>query len=203
MPPKRKIARKKQEHKSNIQEAGEDPKKEEREEEIEEESIDEQEIEIDDDLGDDNEIDDEDKEISPDDDNDGDDDGNDDGNDDCAYKFAAEYSDSEDELEVSFDDDNVDEVDEKVIENESRSCKPFLTNYEWVRLVSDRARDLTSGAKPMVKNIEGMSPKQIAEFELNYAIKNKERIFPLKLERVLPNGKKEFWYVDELIKIHV
>lgn len=123
----------------------------------------------------------------------------------CLYKFAKmndedEDNDDEDEDDEDFVflDDDKDDKDDKNSEQVYRSSKPFLTKYEWVRLISDRAKALSLAAKPMLNNVEGMSPKEIAEYELTYAIKNKTRIFPYKLRRKMPNDKIEVWYVDEL-----
>ena len=67
-----------------------------------------------------------------------------------------------------------------------------MLKYERVRLLGDRAQQLALGAKPMLKNIEGLSTKEIAELEI------KNNVIPLIIERPLPNGKKERWYISEL-----
>jgi DNA-directed RNA polymerase subunit K/omega len=53
------------------------------------------------------------------------------------------------------------------------------------------------GAKPLVKNIEGLPYDVIAEEEL------KLNMIPFKIKRPLPNGKVEIWTLDELDKSHL
>lgn len=148
-----------------------------------------------------NEIDNEDKELSigdneneEDDDNKEDDEVKSEHGDKCIYNYANKTvdDDNSEEDEQVFDDDPVDCVEVLVPENK-RKTKPFLTKYERVRLLGDRTQQLTLGAKPMIKNTENLTPKQIAEIELE------KNVIPLIIERPLPNGKKERWYVKELL----
>jgi len=112
-------------------------------------------------------------------------------NEQCPYKYAEDYSDSDAETEIIFDDDSLVQNDD-IITNENRITKPFLTKYERVRLLGDRTQQLTLGAKPMIKNAENLPPKKIAELEIE------KNVVPLILLRPLPNGKKEKWYIKEL-----
>ena len=70
--------------------------------------------------------------------------------------------------------------------------KPILTKYEFVRLLTDRTKQLAQGAKPMLKNIQGLSSKEIAKLEL------KNKIIPLIIERPVPNSHVERWKLTEL-----
>jgi DNA-directed RNA polymerase subunit K/omega len=70
--------------------------------------------------------------------------------------------------------------------------KPILTKYEFVRLLTDRTKQLAQGAKPMLKNVENMSSKEIAKLEL------KNKIIPLIIERPIPNSNSERWKLSEL-----
>ena len=108
----------------------------------------------------------------------------------CLYNYPNENSD--DEIELVFDDDE--EQNQKLSENSQsqRITKPILYNYERVRLLGDRTQQLTLGAKPMVKNTENLTPKQIAQLEIEH------NVIPLIIERPLPNGKRERWYISEL-----
>jgi len=67
-----------------------------------------------------------------------------------------------------------------------------MTIFERVRLLGDRAKQLSLGAKPMIKGLETVNPKEVAKLELE------KGVMPLIIERVLPNGKKERWYTHEL-----
>ena len=72
-----------------------------------------------------------------------------------------------------------------------------LTKYEMVRILGERTKQLTMGAKPLIKNYKGIPYEKIAEEEL---LKN---ILPFKIKRFLPNGKYEIWTLDELNKEHL
>lgn len=112
----------------------------------------------------------------------------------CIYKHADEGSDDEfdDINEEIFSDDKDDEkLPERVPDNE-RITKPIMTKYEMVRLLGIRTRQIALGAKPMIKNTDNLSSKEIAALEL------KMNMIPLIIIRPLPNGRKEYWRVSEL-----
>jgi DNA-directed RNA polymerase subunit K/omega len=129
--------------------------------------------------------------------------------------------DDDDELVIDVDNDNdktnldEEEVDynyvdyngfetEIPIENNSEyisienriSCNR-LTKYEMVRILGERTKQLTMGAKPLIKNFESLSYDKISEEEL------KLNMIPFKIKRPLPNGKFEIWTLDELKKDHL
>ena len=114
--------------------------------------------------------------------------------DECLYRKAKvknlDKDDDNEELEEVYDDDNLN-FDE-VVKPENRITKPFMTIFERVRLLGDRAKQLSLGAKPMIKGLETMNPKEIAKLELE------KGVLPLIIERVLPNGRKERWRINEL-----
>lgn len=127
-----------------------------------------------------------------------DDDG--DGDDDCSYdggkksKKKIGIIDKEDDGD-DFDNVNIDENELKTdiyVKTEDRRTSPYLFSYERVRLLGDRTAQLAQGAKPMIKGVNGMTPRDIALIELE------KKIIPLKIIRPLPNGKKEMWSLDEL-----
>lgn len=111
----------------------------------------------------------------------------------CFYKFAVtkvkDDSDSED-FDEYFDDD--DKMYDSFLDKENRISLPILTKYERVRVLADRVKYLTLGAKPMLKNTVGMTDEEIAKEELE------QKVLPFIIERVLPNGKKERWELNEL-----
>ena len=67
-----------------------------------------------------------------------------------------------------------------------------MTIYERVRIIGERATQLSYGAKPMIKNVNNLEPKEIAKLELQ------EKLIPLIIIRTLPNGQKEKWKISEL-----
>ena len=153
----------------------------------------------DDTFGDDNaEIDDEDKEMSSDDEknedleNENDDKeskAGDEYDEKCIYNIADE---SDEEMDIVFDDDNEITHDINIVPPENRITKPWLTKYERVNILGVRSQQLTLGAKPMLESTDGLTPKEIAELEL------KHNVIPLIIERPLFKGKKEHWYIHEL-----
>ena len=71
-----------------------------------------------------------------------------------------------------------------------------MTIYERVRLLGERAKQISLGAKPMVKNVDNLGPKEIARLELE------QKVLPLIIIRTLPNGLKEKWRVNELLIVN-
>ena len=83
------------------------------------------------------------------------------------------------------------------LKKEDRITRNKLTKYEMVRILGERTKQLTMGAKPLIKNIIGLPYDVIAEEEL------KLNMIPFKIKRPLPNGKVEIWTLDELDKSHL
>ena len=94
------------------------------------------------------------------------------------------------EIEKCFDDDN--KLFDTFVDDNDRITYPIITKYEHVRVICDRAKHLSCGAKPMISNVETLNSKQIAEEEF------KNRVLPFIIVRTLPNGKKEKWKLSEL-----
>jgi DNA-directed RNA polymerase I, II, and III subunit RPABC2 len=89
------------------------------------------------------------------------------------------------------------EIEEIILNKEDRISSNRLTKYEMVRILGERTKQLTMGAKPLIKNYETLSYDKIAEEEL------KNNMIPFKIKRPLPNGKFEIWTLDELMKDHL
>lgn len=116
----------------------------------------------------------------------------------CIYDYTKDDDDDDDVQDVTFDDDDDDGADTyfdrtNIVAKKDRISKPILTKYERVRLLGERTQQLTLNAKPMIKNVENMDPEQIATLEIE------NNVIPLIIERPLPNGDKERWYIHELI----
>jgi len=70
---------------------------------------------------------------------------------------------------------------------------PFLTKYERARILGQRAKQIESGAKPLVKVPENIIDGYIiAELEL------REKKIPFVIKRPLPDGSCEYWSVKDL-----
>jgi len=105
--------------------------------------------------------------------------------------------DDNDYFENMIDSEIKEEVEEKLLELNERISSNRLTKYEMVRILGERTKQLTLGAKPMVKNYQSLSYEKIAEEEL------KLNMIPYKIKRLLPNHKYEIWTLDELMKDHL
>lgn len=116
--------------------------------------------------------------------------------DDCIYRFTkkkGEYVADEDVDEEYFSEEEAFIPENEVFVPESqRITKPVMTKYERVRIIGDRTKQLSLGAKSMIKGVENMDPKDVAKLEL------KKKVMPLIIIRPLPSGKKEKWRVSEL-----
>ena len=107
----------------------------------------------------------------------------------------------EDENEYFEDDEELIEIqpDTSVsyVKKEERISANRLSKYEMVRILGERTKQLTMGAKPLIKNFQDLSYDRIAEEEL------KVNMIPYKIRRPLPNGKYELWNMEELTKTHL
>ena len=121
-----------------------------------------------------------------------------DGEEGCIYRFTGKKKKNVDilaefEAEDAFSDDDDKNIDTtKYADPDKRVTKNFMTIYERVRLLGERAKQLSLGAKSMIKNIENLNPKDVAKLELE------NKVIPLIIIRTLPNGVKEKWKVTEL-----
>lgn len=102
-----------------------------------------------------------------------------------------EYIDDNEEIEVQPD------TTVEYVKKEDRQSSAKLTKYEMVRILGERTKQLTMGAKALVKNHKDLPYERIAEEEL------KLNMIPFKIRRPLPNGKYEIWTLDELNKDHL
>ena len=115
------------------------------------------------------------------------------------YECAIEkmIDDNNDEIN-DFENSEIENVKEqKLLTNNERISSNRLSKYEMVRILGERTKQLTMGAKPLLKNYESLSYDKIAEEEL------KLNMIPFKIKRTLPNGKYEIWLLEELYKDHL
>ena len=120
----------------------------------------------------------------------------DEGDGDCLYRFTGKKKKAKDilaDIEVEddfFEDEQIETT--TFIESSKRITKKYMTIYERVRILGERAKQLSLGAKPLIKGVENMDPKVVARMELE------KKVIPLIIIRTLPNGQKEKWRVSEL-----
>jgi DNA-directed RNA polymerase subunit K/omega len=154
---------------------------------------------------DDNTVNSDDEKLKYDDDNDDNNDDNDDNNNDNDNSdiYEDEFYDNNDE-----ECNNVTKIINKLnihndikknktidyLTGENRISRPILTKYEYVRIIGERTKQLTMGAKPLITNINKLNYKEIAIAEL------KQNTLPFKIVRPLPNNQFELWDLNELEK---
>jgi len=70
---------------------------------------------------------------------------------------------------------------------------PFLTKYEKARILGQRAKQIESGATPLIKVPEGIIEAHIiAELELQ------QKRIPFIIRRPIPGGGSEYWNLKDL-----
>ena len=83
-----------------------------------------------------------------------------------------------------------------IVSKENRISDGFISEYEYVRVLSIRSKQIMLGGKIMLNNGEElrkrMSPREIAEMEI------KGKCCPLIIVREMCNGTVEKWSVNEL-----
>ena len=79
------------------------------------------------------------------------------------------------------------------IVDENHKTYPFLTKYERAKVLGLRITQLNKGAQPLIQYESNIIDNHlIAEREL------KEKQIPFIIMRPLPNGKKEYWRLQDL-----
>ena len=87
--------------------------------------------------------------------------------------------------------------DKGIIVDELHKTYPFITKYEYARVIGMRAKQLNNGADPFVKVDRGMiDGYTIALKEME------EKKIPFIIARPLPNGGREYWKLQDLQLIH-
>ena len=105
-----------------------------------------------------------------------------------------------DEEEINEEDINegVNKGDNKkvIVSKENRISDGFISEYEYVRVLSIRSKQIMLGGKIMLNNGEELrkrlTPREIAEMEI------KRKCCPLIIVREMCNGSVERWSVNEL-----
>ena len=83
-----------------------------------------------------------------------------------------------------------------IVNKEDRISDGFISEYEYVRVLSIRSKQIMLGGKIMLNNGEELrkrlTPREIAEMEI------KSKCCPLIIVREMCNGSVERWSVNEL-----
>lgn len=87
---------------------------------------------------------------------------------------------------------NNNEVHEKL--NDEKISQPYLTKYEYAKIIGIAAQQIESGRKPLIEPPASYThPIDIAEYEL------KQKKTPIIIKRKLPNDICEYFTLDQLI----
>ena len=83
-----------------------------------------------------------------------------------------------------------------IIKDNNHMTIPILTKYEKARILGVRTNQLNNGAEPFIEVDEDViDGYQIAELEL------KAKKIPYIIQRPIPNGKCEFWRLEDLQQV--
>jgi DNA-directed RNA polymerase subunit K/omega len=70
---------------------------------------------------------------------------------------------------------------------------PYLTKYEKARILGQRAKQIETGAKPLVK-----VPENIVDGYLIAELELREKKIPFIIKRPIPGGAFEYWHLKDL-----
>lgn len=111
-------------------------------------------------------------------------------------------SDEESDEEEANDDSKEEEeedlsakIDPRVVLDHERITSPILNIYEMTRMIAVRTAQIEKGSPvvpPVTEMIHLVHAVDIAKEEL------KQRVIPIKLKRTRPDGKIEYWSIQEL-----
>lgn len=107
----------------------------------------------------------------------------------CDYEEIVEGDENE-RVEIFELDDNYD--NENIRRGDDRISLNRMSRYEMVRIIGERLKQLTLGAKCFIKNKDDFDYETLAREEL------KVKLIPFKIIRYLPNNVKEEWSINEL-----
>lgn len=92
---------------------------------------------------------------------------------------------------------NIVRNDKGIIVDDLHRTYPFISKYEYARIVGIRAKQLNNGADPFIKVARGVIDGfTIAKLEMD------AKKVPFIIARPLPNGSREYWKVQDLEMIH-
>lgn len=80
------------------------------------------------------------------------------------------------------------------LNNKNKISQPYLTKYEYAKIIGIAAQQIESGRKPLIEPPASYThPIDIAEYEL------KKKKTPIIIKRKLPNNLFEYFTLEQLI----
>ena len=107
-------------------------------------------------------------------------------------EYTSAHSDEDLEIDKVSNISDTEEMPQDIIIGKNKTALPFLTKYEYTKLIGTRVAQLNSGAKPLIKINNSETNEQIAIEEIN------KNTIPFKIKRPLPNGTYEIFDISEL-----
>ncbi len=82
----------------------------------------------------------------------------------------------------------------KEIQRTDKISQPYLTKYEYAKIIGIAAQQIESGREPLLDKIPKSytNPIDIATYELE------KKKTPFIIKRKLPNNEYEYWTIDQL-----
>jgi DNA-directed RNA polymerase I, II, and III subunit RPABC2 len=80
-----------------------------------------------------------------------------------------------------------------IIIDDLHKTVPFLTKYEMTRVLGQRAKQINSGAIPLIK-----VPNNVMDGYLIAKMELEQKKIPFIIKRPIPNGSCEYWSVNDL-----
>tara|TARA_Y100000389_G_scaffold180528_1_gene195410 strand:- start:601 stop:915 length:315 start_codon:yes stop_codon:yes gene_type:complete len=86
----------------------------------------------------------------------------------------------------------------KEIARTDKISQPYLTKYEYAKIIGISAQQIESGRKPLIDKIPSsyVNPIDIATYELE------KKKTPIIIKRKLPNNVYEYFTLDQLNILH-
>ena len=100
---------------------------------------------------------------------------------------------------IDVDEENIIENKFIVIENSKRISRNKMTRYEFVRIIGERTKQLTMGAKPLIKQSKLSQEFTYTEIAIEEL---KLNAIPFKIRRLVKDHY-EIWAIEELDKKHL
>ena len=113
-------------------------------------------------------------------------------------EFEIDIDDDEEEIDIDvLDIEEKEEKEESIEDKKINITVPFITKYEYPKIISTRAQQIAAGSPIFIdvnhEDLKKQKPMEIAELELKQGKLNN-----IKIKRVLPNGKVEIRKLSEL-----
>lgn len=78
-----------------------------------------------------------------------------------------------------------------IVDNLHRTL-PWITKYEYTKILGQRVKQLNSGSKPLIKSQPLINNYNLAELEIQ------EKKLPVIIKRPMPSGGCEYWRLQDL-----